>query len=160
MHTQKHGVAATKGHLASNGGLRGHSVGDVFPVIISQAGTFDNLKTYVQAPDGCTHLVNNYEEGLELAHAWLDMRAHTDNQPAARFVRDKVKDFNEGLPESEGTQCEAVGLSAKDFDFYSVYAYDNEGFAGAVWDSKGNDVHALLMSLVVIEFLEGRGVKL
>lgn len=28
-----HGVASTSGHLASNGGLRGHSVGDVFPYV-------------------------------------------------------------------------------------------------------------------------------
>ena len=33
-----HGVAATAGHLASNGGLRGHSVGDTFPWIVMQRG--------------------------------------------------------------------------------------------------------------------------
>ncbi len=33
-----HGVASTKGHLASNGGLRAHSVDDVFPWIVMQKG--------------------------------------------------------------------------------------------------------------------------
>ena len=29
-----HGVAATKGHLASNGGLRGHSVDELYPLSV------------------------------------------------------------------------------------------------------------------------------
>lgn len=33
------GVASTKGHCAGNGGLRGHSVGGVFPCVIFQKGT-------------------------------------------------------------------------------------------------------------------------
>jgi hypothetical protein len=44
-----HGVAATRGHLSDNGGLRGHSAGDIFPFII--AGTGDD-KWHVQLPDG------------------------------------------------------------------------------------------------------------
>lgn len=48
MNTQ-HGVAATRGHLADNGGVRGHSAGDVFPFII--VGTGDD-KWHVQLPDG------------------------------------------------------------------------------------------------------------
>lgn len=44
-----HGVAATAGHLASNGGIRGHSAGDVFPFIV--VGTGDDL-WHVQLPDG------------------------------------------------------------------------------------------------------------
>lgn len=47
-----HGIASTSGHLASNGGLRGHSVGDVFPYIVVAQGTFDNLKWNVRAPHG------------------------------------------------------------------------------------------------------------
>lgn len=44
-----HGVAATAGHLSSNGGIRGHSAGEHFPFIV--VGTGDD-KWYVQAPDG------------------------------------------------------------------------------------------------------------
>lgn len=43
-----HGVQSTKGHLASNGGLRGHSVGDTFPFIPFMQGT----EYCVRHPDG------------------------------------------------------------------------------------------------------------
>lgn len=39
----------TSGHLASNGGIRGHSAGPAFPFIV--VGTGDDM-WYVQAPDG------------------------------------------------------------------------------------------------------------
>lgn len=48
MNTQ-HGVASTRGHLSDNGGVRGHSAGDVFPFII--VGTGDDM-WHVQLPDG------------------------------------------------------------------------------------------------------------
>lgn len=44
------GVAATRGHLASNGGLRGHSVGDIFPYIHMYKGP--NFEDWVRCPDG------------------------------------------------------------------------------------------------------------
>lgn len=44
-----HGVAATAGHLSSNGGIRGHSAGEHFPFIV--VGTGDD-KWYVQSPNG------------------------------------------------------------------------------------------------------------
>lgn len=152
------GVTQTRGHLASNGGLRGHSVGDVFPVIISFAGTFDNLKRYVTAPDGASHLVNNDEEARELAEAWLMTRQLLQGEAASSFERCKVK---ANIQKDGTTECEAVyDLLTLDFDFYSIYARDKDGYAFAVWDSKGKDVNSLLMSFVVLEFLEKRGVKL
>ena len=33
------GVSATRGHLQDNGGLRGHSVGDLFPLMVVGVGT-------------------------------------------------------------------------------------------------------------------------
>lgn len=150
------GVTQTSGHLASNGGLRGHSVGDFFPVILAMVGKFDNLKHLVTAPDGASHIVNNREEAEQLAQAWLETRKHTDGLPAIKFVRDKVKANTDSQGE---TNCEEVGIGSHDFDFYSVYAYCEDGFAGAVWDSKGKGVEDLLFSLVVIEFLEKRGPK-
>lgn len=48
MNTQ-HGVAATRGHLSDNGGVRGHSAGDIFPFIL--VGTGDDM-WHVQLPDG------------------------------------------------------------------------------------------------------------
>ena len=46
------GVSATAGHCAGNGGLRGHSVGDVFPVVVYQRGNPDSLTHWLRLPDG------------------------------------------------------------------------------------------------------------
>lgn len=47
-----HGVAATSGHLASNGGIRGHSAGAVFPFVVYQQGTPSELYHWVLQPNG------------------------------------------------------------------------------------------------------------
>lgn len=47
-----HGVASTLGHCAGNGGLRGHSVGGVFPCVIYQKGLPDALTHWVLQPNG------------------------------------------------------------------------------------------------------------
>lgn len=47
-----HGVAATSGHLADNGGIRGHSAGPVFPFILYAQGTFDALGYWILQPNG------------------------------------------------------------------------------------------------------------
>ena len=45
-------TAITSGHLASNGGLRGHSVGDIFPFRVMAQGKIDSLTWHVIKPDG------------------------------------------------------------------------------------------------------------
>lgn len=47
-----HGVAATSGHLADNGGIRGHSAGPVFPFVLYAQGTFDALGYWILQPNG------------------------------------------------------------------------------------------------------------
>lgn len=42
----------TIGHLESNGGLRGHSVGEHFPFVVFAQGTFDAIRWRVVCPDG------------------------------------------------------------------------------------------------------------
>ncbi len=42
----------TAGHLSNNGGIRGHSAGDIFPWRVMAQGTFDSLKWHVIKPDG------------------------------------------------------------------------------------------------------------
>lgn len=42
----------TSGHLSNNGGLRGHSAGDIFPWRVVITGTFDSLKYWVVNPAG------------------------------------------------------------------------------------------------------------
>lgn len=61
-----HGVASTAGHLASNGGLRGHSVGDVFPFIPFLKG-FDNY--CVRHPSGAiTEGLDSWQQAENEAH--------------------------------------------------------------------------------------------
>lgn len=50
-----HGVAATKGHISGQGGLRGHSVGDIFPYIVFAQGNphvVGGLRWRIRKPDG------------------------------------------------------------------------------------------------------------
>ncbi|AUR81865.1 hypothetical protein NVP1015O_51 [Vibrio phage 1.015.O._10N.222.51.E5] len=49
-----HGVASTAGHLASNGGIRGHSAGDSFPMLVVGKGNpFDgSFRWQVRTPKG------------------------------------------------------------------------------------------------------------
>jgi len=41
-----------KGHLTNNGGLRGHSVGDIYPWRVMISGKIDALKYWVVNPSG------------------------------------------------------------------------------------------------------------
>ena len=43
---------STSGHLTNNGGLRGHSAGDIFPWRVLITGTMDNLKYWIVSPTG------------------------------------------------------------------------------------------------------------
>ncbi len=45
-------MSRTKGHLATNGGIRGHSAGELFPFIVFAMGTFDNTRWCIKRPDG------------------------------------------------------------------------------------------------------------
>lgn len=65
------GVQLTKGHLASNGGLRGHSVGDSFPFIVFARGSFDDIEWCVKSPSGVI-----VESGLESASQAESMAIH------------------------------------------------------------------------------------
>ena len=42
----------TSGHLAANGGVRGHSAGDFYPYRVVLQGEFGNLLHWVVAPSG------------------------------------------------------------------------------------------------------------
>lgn len=72
-----HGVAATKGHCAGNGGLRGHSVGGVFPCVIFAQGNIHAgpPSWYFRAPNGVNHgPYQDYDEAFAKAGKWLDNR--------------------------------------------------------------------------------------
>lgn len=62
-----HGVAATSGHIANNGGIRGHSAGATFPWIVFQKG--ENIGILTPSGDAYFPVVScwRYAENL----AWL-----------------------------------------------------------------------------------------
>lgn len=45
-------AAITSGHLANNGGIRGHSAGEIYPFRIMAQGLLTSLKWHVIAPNG------------------------------------------------------------------------------------------------------------
>lgn len=62
------GVSSTRGHSAGNGGLRGHSCGDVFPYIIVACGHPDSLTYQVWCPDGTkSKQYGSYDEAYRIA---------------------------------------------------------------------------------------------
>lgn len=72
----------TSGHLKSNGGIRGHSAGDIFPFIVLAVGKPDHLLWRIKKPNGelmasrfCTawrahevalYTKKRYEEGYDV----------------------------------------------------------------------------------------------
>lgn len=71
------GVVRTRGHCAGNGGLRGHSVGGVFPCVIYATGNVHEAppKWAFKAPDGSDHTgFDSYESAYLAAGIWLDNR--------------------------------------------------------------------------------------
>ena len=74
--TEARGVAATRGHCAGNGGLRGHSVGGVFPCVVFQQGNPNTLLTYgFISPDGVEHAqFGSWEDAYAAAQEWLRQR--------------------------------------------------------------------------------------
>ncbi|CAK1256718.1 unknown function [Klebsiella phage vB_Kpl_K59PH2] len=68
------GVAATAGHCSGNGGLRGHSVGDVFPVVVYQRGTPGFITHWLRLPDGRDIGPYHSYDDVHRAAAW-----HKDN---------------------------------------------------------------------------------
>lgn len=68
------GVAATAGHCAGNGGLRGHSVGDVFPVVVYQRGNPGFITHWLRLPDGRDIGPYHSYDDVHRAAAW-----HKDN---------------------------------------------------------------------------------
>lgn len=71
------GVAATRGHCAGNGGLRGHSVGGVFPCVIYASGNIHEAPPVwnFRSPDGVDHTdYVSYEDAEAAAQQWLEER--------------------------------------------------------------------------------------
>lgn len=57
----------TSGHLLNNGGIRGHSAGIVFPLVVVAKGTPHGILWYVQGVDG--KRLGRYTCSAHTAHA-------------------------------------------------------------------------------------------
>jgi len=69
------GVAATRGHVSGQMGLRGHSVGGVFPCVMYTQGKPEALTYWFISPDSARH--GPYPDWLTAegeALAWLENR--------------------------------------------------------------------------------------
>lgn len=68
----------TKGHLLNNGGIRGHSAGDIFPYRIMLQGELHALKYWVINPQG--HKLYPYATA-QGAHALAEiLKEYDDNE--------------------------------------------------------------------------------
>lgn len=71
------GVERTSGHVAGQMGLRGHSVGGVFPCVIYASGNIHEAPPVwnFRSPDGADHTgFISYEDAEAAAQIWLEER--------------------------------------------------------------------------------------
>lgn len=122
------GIASTKGHLASNGGLRGHSVGIYFPCIMSKIGTFEDMKELVITPTGQA-VLDTWDEATALAVSWKLRRLYRSRLPNV-LVYDVL---GCSLYEDEYSVHHVKDDAAT---FFGVYVRDSKGHAVWVCDTK------------------------
>ncbi len=70
------GISATRGHCAGQMGLRGHSVGGVFPCVVFQHGNPDaGIKWGFHTPTNEQYCnFDSYDDAYLAAGIWLDNR--------------------------------------------------------------------------------------
>lgn len=116
------GVQNTKDHCAGNGGLRGHSVGGVFPCVIYQKGIPGAITWWVRQPNGVDagpHLT--YEDAERSAESYNNGQ---DDCPITEVRIAKVQ-----LNEQDG-ETNAVAFNINDevtFDVYGLYGAEKDG---------------------------------
>ena len=80
-----HGTAATRGHLAGNGGLRGHSVGGPFPCVLFAKGNCHitgGLSYWFKSPDSQDHgPYATWDESELAAFTWLHVNRPVSFEP-------------------------------------------------------------------------------
>lgn len=131
------GVTATKGHLASNGGLRGHSVGDNFPVVIGMQGNPHNrLYWFAQAPDGAEMLFPSFEAANHAADAWKELRKAFTGERKAVGITFEIRKVASNEDDEGNTNCESFDLTEMvPFDFFGLYAKNVDGFSEWIADA-------------------------
>lgn len=119
------GVQNTKGHCAGNGGLRGHSVGGVFPCVIYQKGIPGAITWWVRQPNGV-------DAGPHLTYEDAERSAESYNSGQDDTIREvylmKVQ-LNEDKATGE-TDCVAYCMAEEiPFDVYGLYGVTPEGLS-------------------------------
>ncbi|CUH74580.1 hypothetical protein AXI70_gp05 [Cronobacter phage Dev-CD-23823] len=121
---KEHGTAATRGHCAGNGGLRGHSVGELFPCVIYQKGIPGAITWWVRQPNGVDagpHLT--YDDAAASAHSF---NTGGDDWQVIGVYLKKVR-LNEDKDTGE-TNAESFTMYEEiPFDCYGLYCWDVEG---------------------------------
>lgn len=72
------GIEQTKGHTADGSGLRGHSVGDVYPYIVYAKGIPGNLRWHVMHSGGW-HCQADWPTAKQ-AYEWAAICKHDDDE--------------------------------------------------------------------------------
>ncbi|WBF78441.1 hypothetical protein [Cronobacter phage EspYZU13] len=118
------GVQNTKGHVAGNGGLRGHSVGGVFPCVIYQKGLPDALTHWVLQPNGV-----HAGPHATFEEAWATAESYNNGQDDCPICEIRIAKVQ--LNEDKDTgETNAVAYNIHDevtFDVYGVYGADKDG---------------------------------
>ena len=76
--THGRGVSATKGHMTIQGGIRGHSAGDIFPYIIVLKGNFVDGFEYLLTGNGIEKVgrpYDTYDHAHREALGWLEFES-------------------------------------------------------------------------------------
>lgn len=121
------GVAGTRGHCVGNGGLRGHSVGGVFPCVIYQKGHMPGRITFwVIQPNGV-----HAGPHISWDEAWRTAESYNAGQQDD-YIREvylmKVQ-LNEDEATGE-TNCVAYCMAEEiPFDVYGLYGVTPEGLS-------------------------------
>lgn len=119
------GVLATRGHCMGNSGLRGHSVGGVFPCVIYQKGLPGAVTHWVLQPNGV-----HAGPHATFDEAWATAVSYNNGQDdvIGEVYLMKVQ-LNEDKATGE-TNCVAYCMAEEiPFDVYGLYGVTPEGLS-------------------------------
>ncbi|QQM15449.1 hypothetical protein [Kosakonia virus Kc318] len=119
-----HGVMATRGHCVGNGGLRGHSVGELFPCVIYQKGIPGAVTWWVRQPNGVDagpHLT--YEDAARSAESYNT----GGGAPIVDVCIRKVQALRNLADETTGEMESFPFDEEVPFDYYGIYGVTPDG---------------------------------
>ncbi|MFG1597322.1 hypothetical protein ABMA84_15710 [Halobacteriovorax sp. XZX-2] len=140
----QHGVAATLGHLQSNGGLRGHSVGDVFPYVPFYKGA--SCEQWVRCPDGT-------EEGpfssIAAMHQFIEMNELVKEQERLPVFTEPVLQMGAATASHISVTPESAEQIIEVLEYIGVPPQDMENIG--VIDDTGDGFYSLREYLDIVD---------